>query len=316
VLDKSAKRILLIAAIVLIAMPSIAVVTSYQISCADDHKEAKDARADKPFTCHFVFASTEKPIPKIEAGTADNGQNQYQIASLLALPLNVAWRAINDPIAIISAILAVFTYGLWSATVTLARDAKDRAAEQAWEMQNSLRIAGDAAWAASDSARAAQRLVTITSDTARHQLRAYISCRAKVDDLRETDEGFEVTMSVSNNGQTPAHSVQCWGQLQSFGFGEEQSFSYAPKELSVPSFVIHPRERHAFNVGTGSISNETREDIRRGLRVMYLWGEIRYLDAFNDPHTTWFRMLHRVWTDNRGDSLHAWVYTDDGNKAD
>jgi hypothetical protein len=215
--------------------------------------------------------------------------------------------------------LVDWTRNLFIATIALAIFAAIQVALFWWQLRlirDSAEDARKAADAAKESAEATKASVVLAEMTAKRQLRAYISCRARVDDLRETDEGFEVTMSVRNNGTTPAYSVQCWGQLQSFGFDEGQAFSLAPNELSIPRFVIHPRERHAFNVGTGLISSEVREDIRHGLRVLYLWGEIRYIDAFNDPHTTWFRMLHRVWTNKKGESVHAWVYTDDGNKAD
>ena len=64
-------------------------------------------------------------------------------------------------LAIVTAFLAFFTYRLWSATVRMSKDAKEAAARQAHEMQNSLAIAKESADAAQKSATVAEKTVSL-----------------------------------------------------------------------------------------------------------------------------------------------------------
>lgn len=172
-------------------------------------------------------------------------------------------------LAVITFLLAIFTALLWAATYRLVRDAKK---------------------------------------TAERQLRAYVWARphpqhktSSIDEIHTT--GFKFTFS--NDGQTPAYSVR---HVMGIGIFSDQS---EVEELQFGEkgsrFVLNPGANSDMTIAkSNQISDTDKSAIASGKSRIYVWGEVRYTDAFGQDRWTKFRMMLQ------GRGL---VWCDDGNEA-
>ena len=158
---------------------------------------------------------------------------------------------------------------------------------------------------------ATRRLVKDAKDTSKRQLRAYVWMDAKAGP-DESQQGFHFKFEIHNSGATPAYSVRCWCRMRVLNPLDitRYEFEKAPVEIEKPRFVINPGSVHFHGTGTKATKQE-KLAVSSGDKRVYLWGEIRYIDAFKEPHTTEFRSF---WRESPGGSM--WAYCDDGNEAD
>jgi hypothetical protein len=218
-------------------------------------------------------------------------------------------------LAWITGVLAFFTGALWLATYRLARDAKEAAARQAIDMQNSLRIANESVWAELDSAGSAKRAANIMADTAKRQLRAYIFEHADTDNTKQCPEGWVVDVEIRNAGQTPAYDVRCASTLRPLIDPLPKDFEFNPPVFDEGMFVVNPGIPRANSVKTEFMVPSDRTAVGNGDKVLYLWGRIEYVDVFERPHFAEYRLRFQV--EVRGDNIFGqWVYCAQGNDVD
>jgi len=131
---------------------------------------------------------------------------------------------------------------------------------------------------------ATQRLVRGADKNAERQLRAYLS--PSVLNSPHVGENLEVKVRYKNTGQTPAYQLQTghW-------FGFEPPVDWGDSEpTSVPT-IINPRDEmeSTFNL---PISFADAQAILQGTKRIYIWGVVKYRDAF---HRKRYVRFEREW---------------------
>jgi hypothetical protein len=151
---------------------------------------AKDERGTEQFPIIVKALPSEHTYTK----TQSEQQHEEEKATYDRL---VAYSTVA--LAVITFFLALYTAKLWKATVNLGKDAKEAAARQASEMQESLMISKDSAVAAMKSADAAERTVKTMDRTAENQLRAYVYVEeARITNVANPDVPAGLIVNLSN----------------------------------------------------------------------------------------------------------------------
>lgn len=156
---------------------------------------------------------------------------------------------------------------------------------------------------------ATRGLVKGAEDTAQRQLRAYVVGKADIANLREIVNGYVAEIDIQNSGTTPAYDVHCWSEWKMLDDNESRSyvFKLAPKEIKGPRFVVNPGIIHTMSVEI----KQSDEDRRTTQKRLYIWGEIRYRDAFQKNRWSRFRLYRHVHSGKQ-----IWAYCDEGNETD
>jgi hypothetical protein len=194
--------------------------------------------------------------------------------------------------ALATVALGIFTYALWRST--------------------------DRLWDASMlQARHAERAIGVSERSTQLQLRAYVH----MEDISIVDENpkHAVIFSIKfrNIGNTPAYRVSSIIDTTVSIAGKP---SFDPPQQRGLYYSLGPNQQHTTTV---SFSIEIWRDIIRPVLVasagsIYVFGEIRYYDAFQDqaveePRFTRFRS-ELILADD-GIAKGSFVYSDEGNEA-
>lgn len=238
--------------------------------------------------------------------TAEEGNQRHDYSS-------AEWWLVYLTAILVSATigLMIYTGNLWRATVRLSRDATVTAKRQAEDMKKSLHIADVTASAAHASALSAERLVKTMEDTADRQLRAYVFVYAADIEGIDSANPPEAVVVIKNSGQTPAFDVLHVGGI---GFG---------KSFDTLSAAIPPDEITRMTLPPGGIwkncvtaprrlSTGEKSAIHAGTMIIFVYGEIRYKDAFDKPRFTKYRFMIGGSAGMRGSSLSGCA---EGNEA-
>jgi hypothetical protein len=158
-------------------------------------------------------------------------------------------------------------------------------------------------------------------DTARRQLRAYVFVsRANISNATEGNGPVQSRVVIKNFGQTPAYKV-----VNINGFAFDQYPPPPTLNLTIADHEFGTAGRSRSDLGPTQSEGMT-ETLRRpplnaaeraalmnGGLVMYVYGEIRYLDAFGRKQRTRYRFMMGgpVGTQPGG----ALVACEDGNEA-
>jgi hypothetical protein len=112
-------------------------------------------------------------------------------------------------------------------------------------------------------------------------------------------------VQLKNSGQTPAYKFTCVAKMVAGPF-PQKDFSVA-EETNLPVAYLGPGETMWFTPhGDHLLTNEQSEAITQGTAAIYVFGEIRYVDAFKKQRRTRFRAIAR------GD--HGYMHTDKDRK--
>lgn len=145
------------------------------------------------------------------------------------------------------------------------------------------------------AAYAALRTVHTMRDTAKRELRAYVNYdTGRISGtLGIEGETSLVRIQIKNFGQTPAYRLRARNAVARLPWPPEEESFILPDEPN--SFGVLGPTHHftmvrrlpdpAFPIGT-------LELLRRGEVAIFVYGEIEYEDAFGNPHTTTFRVMH------------------------
>jgi hypothetical protein len=113
-------------------------------------------------------------------------------------------------------------------------------------------------------------------------LRAYIE-GAAVQDKYIDAAHFLAQIIVKNSGQTPAYDVHAGCKMSAYGNPLPDGFIFeaVPYKMGGPKYVINPNSKHSILVeAKPPLTPEYKMAIKEGRKRLYLWGEIRYRDAF------------------------------------
>jgi hypothetical protein len=137
-------------------------------------------------------------------------------------------------------------------------------------------------------ARATNRLVSGADSTAQRQLRAYVM--ADIGDIRlRENHALETMIYLKNFGQTPAYDVKSWVDMR---VGNPNNPPFAQRLPFEQITMIGPGSKFIIGPDRISISAEVPNQIKNGTKVIFVWGETSYRDAFGH------RWVYRYCTRN------------------
>jgi hypothetical protein len=152
-------------------------------------------------------------------------------------------------------------------------------------------------------------------------LRAYIfPIEIKVENFK-TQAPIVAFVHVKNGGQTPAYKFTCYAKIVAGSF-PKKDFSFS-EATNLPFAYLGPGETMWFTPhGDHVLTSDQSEAIAQGTAAIYVFGEIRYVDAFKNQRRTQFRAVargdHGYMSTERGrkDVLVLSVDPEGGNDAD
>jgi hypothetical protein len=164
-------------------------------------------------------------------------------------------------------------------------------------------------------------LVRGAENTAKRQLRAYVF----LDPAKEftfvrrpsTTATVEVEIHVKNLGLTPAHDVvaDSWMTVGHWTLAQEFMFTGPPGDAPHTRSVVPPGGSVHFHTGTvRPFTPEELSALENGELRVYIYGQIRYNDAFNRPH--WTNFCQASTALGREGFTTAMAKTDRHNDAD
>jgi hypothetical protein len=135
----------------------------------------------------------------------------------------------------------------------------------------------------------------IAKDTAERQLRAYLSVKIEEQPDLDAPGAPRMVLLFRNNGQTPAFHVQA--QASIFTAGQELTASDLKDtrdfldKLPKSEIVLFPGQEFRESPAAGiPVTNDQRIAISMGAGVLWVVGEIAYIDAFGKQRATHFRL--------------------------
>jgi hypothetical protein len=150
--------------------------------------------------------------------------------------------------------------------------------------------------------------IWITIRNGRRQLRAYIGVTTR--ELPTLQLGYKQRGEIilTNYGQTPAFNVKYRGELKIISAKDR----FALPKFRTDMIPVNPQQTIPTIYETGSVLTAAEEAaVRAGRSLIYLYGEIKYRDAFGRRRVTTYRFMYG------GERLireGAWVVCETGNR--
>jgi hypothetical protein len=216
-------------------------------------------------------------------------------------------RATDDPVAVFTLALVVFTFvlaistiGLWIVTWLAGR-------RQARDMQGAIREAAR-------SAEAAQKAVELSDKTAERQLRAYLYVDAQEIRKFGFDEIPEAWTSLKNSGATPAFELERAAKLM---YTTHPAEEFPALEWGGAKAYLAPHGEVFFGPISlpRALTAAESANVIAGTHALYLFGKIRYIDAFQKRRLIEFRSFFRGNGQPVGQVL-ATQQAENGNSGD
>lgn len=152
-----------------------------------------------------------------------------------------------------------------------------------------------------------------STDAVVSQLRAYISVGPIESSAPTFDPNITVLLEVKNRGQTPAYSLISQTTVDVLPFPQETEFPIAKIEgigskcdLDKDAVLTLRATRHA-------LSQEERERLVKGAARIYVYGLIRFADAFNNERYKRYALMIPVEPDGRMLGLQYCASGNDSN---
>lgn len=185
-------------------------------------------------------------------------------------------------------LLAQYTFWLFLATAALAA----ASCLQLWFLIRTDKTARISADAARQSAVAAQESVRLASETAQMELRAYVYIDALEIRNFGTEKPLEAWLMLKNSGNTPAFDFQRMGHIAVYHFpmGRFPTVIWG----NVKGFLAPKGEVYFGPLPTQkALTSEEYAAVVAGTSAIYVWGNLRYTDAFKQERYVQFRSYYR-----------------------
>lgn len=157
--------------------------------------------------------------------------------------------------------------------------------------------------------------LTNQKETTERQLRAYVFLGPprKSPDFVGTPQ-VSGMLTIKNSGLTPAYNLTHWQRVEFLDFPNTPESDFLRKNArpAAPTVVNPGVDIGAPFIGP-VLSDDQRQMVRAGSKALYIFGEIRYVDAFKKPHISKFRYVINENALLLGGSM---VYAEHGNCAD
>ena len=182
---------------------------------------------------------------------------------------------------------------------------------QCYLIFHTLKATKAAANAAQKAADVAEKTVKTMEDTAHRQLRAYLNVSEA--GIKTVDGIMTAHVIIKNFGQTPAYRVVQWVGIVGTNVEDlSPQFTNPGDSIDQSCGVIGPGSTREFKIPLlDKITPQKIVSLKEEKAVIYVYGEISYLDTFNICHTTKYRLFHKG--DAVGTSRLA--ETNEGNEA-
>jgi hypothetical protein len=132
-----------------------------------------------------------------------------------------------------------------------------------------------------------RRLVKGAENTAERQLRAYVfSERARIEDAF-SPKGGSVLVVIKNFGQTPAYDHSVTFDYLLVGKGERCPAN-EPRQTALSRGHMAPSVPKGINISLRAWGSGERAALESGDQILYVFGRIRYTDAFEKRRSTCF----------------------------
>jgi hypothetical protein len=228
-------------------------------------------------------------------------------------------------LAIVTAILAFFTFRLWSATKTMVESTDTFSKDQLVKMEKSIKEATRAAAAmetlaksADISSKAATESVTALKERTAQQMRAYLTVvigGATYQD-RAKNLKFAGRPRLVNTGHTPAHNVGFKSRAAILPVQLPEDFDFPLPDEIVGATVLGPNQFHELNgVVDDFVPDDEVESIKHAQgRVLHIWGLVTYEDVFGEHRVTRFCQA-LTWVGEGKDEIIFGYYNSRHNDA-
>jgi hypothetical protein len=164
---------------------------------------------------------------------------------------------------------------------------------------------------------ATRSLVRGAEDTAERQLRAYVSVdKARVIGVNGSQQP-KAHVVIKNYGQTPAYELLHWTGMEVETWPHPDNFDFVlgtlAKHTLGPGAFIHGYQDRFLKGPPRALTTEQHAGLRDKSMALYVFGEIRYKDAFRKTRFTKYKMMigGPVGMDESG----ALVTCEEGNDA-
>lgn len=134
-------------------------------------------------------------------------------------------------------------------------------------------------------------LVYYARDTAIRQLRAYVFINSAIITDMDDPDGVRVTIEIKNSGLTPAYEVKSVATMRIFDFPVRAFPSSPPVEKGRTKVDLPTGGTLGSQMSYRVITPDEKAKIRNGAQAIYLWGEVRYKDAFKIGRVSKFRYM-------------------------
>ena len=232
-----------------------------------------------------TLTNTTALNPETVAGTTEHEHNYFSSEWFLVY--------ITFLLALITGVLAFYTFRLWRATKKMVDSADATAKRQSSEMQASIAEASRAATAMELLVKGNAESVATLKDVTARQMRAYLVVDVNSGRYQERNKNirFEVKPSLNNAGQTPAHKMTYWATAKIMPYPLPDNFDFpTPKNAALRPMFLGPHQGVELNAIVGDfIPDDEVVDVKAGMtRRVYIWGIVTYTDIFDTKHSTKF----------------------------
>jgi hypothetical protein len=215
-------------------------------------------------------------------------------------------------LAIVTSILAFFTYRLWDANKTLIMSAENTAGRQSREMQASIAEANRAATAMENVANATRADATLMQDILHKQMRAYVAVNIGAATYQDENLKYASNPMILNTGFTPAKNVssRVTAAILDTKLAADYKFDDSA-EMLLNDATLSPRQSFVIlGVVKDRFEAEEVAAIMKGdVRRLYVWGTVNYEDVFGGSWETRF-CHHFVFYRVRDEvKVNSWYHT-------
>ena len=156
-----------------------------------------------------------------------------------------------------------------------------------------------------------------TRKTSRSELRAYLfpdACNVLVG-VKVYNKGQAISfIAIKNSGSTPAHKVRHWSEIK-IAAATNEGEMISPKSLdgSHQSTIPPGGAITANRLTKAKVTRAEMAAIKNGSFFVFVYGAIEYLDVFDRPHRTDYRLHYSgLWPPPEGATIS---FCSDGNDA-
>jgi hypothetical protein len=223
-----------------------------------------------PWITAVVYAVVPQLLPCIPPlGSTHQGEysDQHQkycasnpiCADVLPWVGHFVVKTFDDPVALFTLVLTLSTIGLWAQTERLARGGEE---------------------------------------TAKRQLRAYLMVQSKELGVFDDDEiPTEFVFEMTNVGQTPAKIISIMRDINIFDSGhrelpEGHKDFYLPHHFPNTNQPLFAGGVRRFSARKSDLTKDQKGLIKKGEKLLFIWGSVLYRDAFDREWLTNFRYAY------------------------